>query len=235
MIAASWSKFNLTYEESYLFGQYLTQLSEYQMVIDAEKNLLILEDASHTKVLEFRPPLPYPPFLENETFNQYLAKCSPEVPDYLIVLLQAGQGAIAYFEAGEMENHKVIRRYMVRAQQGKAQLKHLKTKGKSKLGSRIRLAQTIDFFEEINEKLQEWEVDDQISRILYSSSIDLWNLMFDSKVKPPFEKRDIRLRKIPIHIYSPNYEELLRINQLALQGYGQFLQTVELDFFKNKF
>jgi hypothetical protein len=235
MIAASLPKFTLNYEESYLFGQYLAQLTDYQVVIDTEKNLIVLEDTTYNKVLEFRLPLPYPAFQTNETLNQYLAKCSPEVPDYLMILLQAGQGAIAYFEAGEMENHKVIRRYMVRAKQGKAQLKHLKTKGKSKLGSRVRLAQTIDFFEEINEKLQEWEVADQISRILYSTSIDLWNLMFDSKVEPPFEKRDERLRKIPIHIYSPNYEELLRVNEIALQGYGQFLQTVELDFFKNKF
>ncbi|MCU0445543.1 MAG: hypothetical protein MUE85_11560 [Microscillaceae bacterium] len=192
-------------------------------------------ELQNTSVLEFKLPLPFPPLLAEPSLAEYLTTFTAELPNYLLILLQAGQGAIAYFEAGEMENHKVIRRYMVRAQQGKAQIKHLKSKGKSKLGSRVRLAQTLDFFEEINEKLQDWEVADQVSRILYSSSIDLWNLMFDSKIEPPFEKRDPRLRKIPTHIYSPNYEELLRINDFALQGYGQLMQTVELDFFKNLF
>ncbi|MEO1451203.1 MAG: hypothetical protein AAFV07_16855 [Bacteroidota bacterium] len=45
---------------------------------------------------------------------------------------------------------------MKRHKRGKAQISYLNTRGKSKAGSRIRLANTVAFFEEINERLQDW-------------------------------------------------------------------------------
>jgi hypothetical protein len=58
--------------------------------------------------------------------------------------MQAGHSALAYFEDGEMRHHKVIKKYMVRGN-GKAQVGYLQTRGKSKAGSRIRLANTVSF------------------------------------------------------------------------------------------
>jgi hypothetical protein len=139
-------------------------------------------------------------------------------------LIQAGSAAFAHFEEGKLTNHKVIKKYMIRAQQGKAQIKHLKTKGKSKLGSRIRLAQSKDFFEEINEKLEEWEVKD-IPYIFYSASIDCINLLFDSKVKPFFERKDERLIKLPFHVHIPNFEEVIKASQR--------IQAFEIQFVEN--
>lgn len=146
-----------------------------------------------------------------------IAHFPAEPPDYLIILIQAGQAALGYFEAGEVESHKVIRKYMIRAKQGKSQLNHLKTKGKSRLGSRIRLSQTEAFFEEINSKLQDWEMG-SCPRIYYSASILLWNKMFETEPPPPFEKRDLRLRAIPLDLPSPNYEVLLDVNLFLLKG-----------------
>ena len=114
--------------------------------------------------------------------------------------------------------------------QGKSQLKHLKTKGKSKLGSRIRLGNVVLFFEEINQKLLDWEIEEHIEHIFYSASIQLWNMVFESKVAPPFEKQDPRFMKIPSDVQTPNYEELLKLNEFVKQGLLTLYQEMPLDF-----
>ncbi len=207
----------LGYEASYDFLEELLQDQEVLPHLDTEKHLIWGESAYHQKALEFELPLLFPRLYVEEELSDYLERIPPLPPDYLILLIQAGTAALGYFEAGIVDSHKVIRKYMVRAKQGKAQIKHLKTKGKSRLGSRIRLQQTHQFFEEINEKLLEWEVE-HVDWILHSASIQLWNLMFDSKVTPPFDKRDERLLKIPLDLPTPNYEELLKVNEFALEG-----------------
>ena len=135
----------------------------------------------------------------------------------LVILIQAGHAAIGYFEENELVLHKVITRYMVRGN-GKAQHTYLKTRGKSKAGSRIRLAQTLDFFEEINQKIDEWAIIDDCQKILYSASIPLWNMLFESKVASVFEKTDKRLLKIPLDVDIPNHAELLRIGEMMQEG-----------------
>lgn len=68
-----------------------------------------------------------------------------EDPHFSLTLIRAGQAAVGYFHQGKLLDHKVFRAYMVRQKQGKSQIKHLKTKGKSRAGSRIRLAETARF------------------------------------------------------------------------------------------
>lgn len=80
-------------------------------------------------------------------------------PHFALALIKAGQAAVGYFHQGELIDHRVFRAYMVRQKQGKSQIKHLKTKGKSRAGSRIRLSETERFFEEINERLTTYETD----------------------------------------------------------------------------
>lgn len=110
----------------------------------------------------------------------------------------------------ELTTHKLIRKYMVRKSQGKAQIKHLKTKGKSRAGSRIRLAQTVRFFEEINEQLDDWFQEDTPQRIAYHIPTTMKSLWYGSKVPPPFEKDDPRLRKTYWNIQKPRREEIIR-------------------------
>ena len=111
---------------------------------------------------------------------------------------------------------------MVRKKQGKAQIKHLQTKGKSRLGSRIRLQNTVLFFEKINAKLKEWHqksaIFDKVERIGQSGSPDLWHLFYTSKEEAPFQKDDVRLRKIPLTVHIPNFEELQRVNLWVNRG-----------------
>jgi hypothetical protein len=171
------------------------------------------------------PPL-FPDWEEGQTLAAF-AKALPETPpNTLLILMQAGNAALGFFEEGQLESHKVIRKYMVRQKQGKAQLNHLKTKGKSRLGSRIRLAQTKEFFEEINEKIADWELDDRVALIYYHASPLLWNGLFEAYNPPFFEKRDVRLRKVSITPQTPHFEELMRIHQWTLTGYVEAAENL---------
>lgn len=124
---------------------------------------------------------------------------------------------MAYFEGGEMVHHKVIKKYMVRGN-GKSQVGYLQTRGKSKAGSRIRLANSVTFFEDINEKLREWDVVDQAVRILVSCPVALQSMWFQSRISPPFDKDDHRISKVPINVHRPDMEELKRVNLVMQRG-----------------
>lgn len=138
--------------------------------------------------------------------------------NYVLLLIRSGAAAVGYFSQGENIEHKVFRAYMVRKQQGKSQIKHLKTKGKSRAGSRIRLAETLRFFEEINERLSVYFNSYPIHRIGISCPATLIPYLYQSKEKTPFEKNDARIMTIPTHIVNPTYEILNKANRFLLQG-----------------
>ena len=187
--------------------------------LDRKKHLVGRYDELGKAQFELKLPLPFPAITEADLdLPSYLVRVPEEPPSYVIVLIQLGAAALGYFEEGEVVFHKAIKKYMKRQKRGKAQISYLNTRGKSKAGSRIRLANTVRFFEEINERLTEWEEDLEPQRIIYSCTPQLWGLMFGSQVPPPFEKKDPRLIKVPTNVHLPDHEELMRINEFALQG-----------------
>jgi hypothetical protein len=230
MLRANPSVIRLDYAQSRHFLEENAMKSSFYWSLEPKKLLIKAENEARQTIWVFRPPLVCPRMSEGETIARYLSQISEFIPDYLIILLRAGYAALASFEEGRMVNHKVIRKYMTRQKQGKAQINHLKTKGKSRLGSRIRLQQTKGFFEEINQKLLDWEVENT-DKILVSSSIALWNGLFEANILPPFTKKDTRLRKIPVHIPTPNYQLLHRVNRFVLQGQLRILDSA----FQNDF
>ncbi|MFC6998824.1 hypothetical protein [Rufibacter roseus] len=176
---------------------------------DYEKHRLVLLDEAGNEQVFFRLPIVLSPPGQN----------LPEGGvQYVVVLIQAGNCAMGYYEDGHNLDHKVFRSYMVRKKQGKSQIKYLKTKGKSRAGSRVRLGETVEFFDNINGRLQEYFEDHQIHRIAISCSKTLWPYLFDSKVATPFDKRDERLFKIPMHVHTPIYEVMLDVNKFLLKG-----------------
>ncbi|MGV3587511.1 MAG: hypothetical protein ACO1OF_10935 [Adhaeribacter sp.] len=185
--------------------------SAYPRVYDYEKHRLIILDQNQNELIYFRLPITMPP-------PGLLLSGSQTKVNYIILLIQSGSCAVGYFENGINLNHKVIRAYMVRMKQGKSQIKHLKTKGKSRAGSRVRLGETVEFFENINERLQEYFAQHQIHRIALSCSKILIPYFFNSKVPTPFDKRDERIYKIPKHINLPIYEVLLDTHKFLLKG-----------------
>lgn len=192
--------------------------SEQALDWDQQKQKISGIDPETDQKWSFRFPLPFPVPHSGEQLTDYLSRI-PETPaPYLLILIQAGHSAIGYFEEGKALHHKVIKKYMVRAKQGKAQIGYLSTRGKSKAGSRVRLANTVAFFEDINAKITEWDCIDEAERILISVPVRLKPLLFQSKVPPPFNKTDPRLLKIPLDTQKPGLEELQRVNRQILMG-----------------
>lgn len=205
---------NINFEEVYSFLEKLSSINlELEFLIEKQKIIIYHQN---DKVADFRLPLPLPIIEKN--LEQYLINYPKEIPNYVIYMIQSGSCSLAYYEEGLLIEHKVIKTYMVRKKQGKSQIKHLNSKGKSKAGSRIRLANTIHFFEDINERLQHYFEDYFIEKIIYSCPTNMLSLFYDSKVKTPFDKKDIRLIKIPKDVNQPCFEELLKINKQICQG-----------------
>lgn len=203
----------------------LKKISEVNLniEIDSKKNKFEIFYENEVKI-QCRLPLIFPGlFLPIENYINII----DEIPEpYIIILIQAGHCSLGYFEDDEITDHKVIQKYMVRKKQGKSQLTYLNKKGKSREGSRIRLANTKAFFEEINDRLAFYDFED-IERIIISCPKKLIPLLFQAKITPPFEKKDERIIKVPVDVKKPNHQELLRINRIAHYSY--------LDIYDNHF
>ncbi|MEQ8339427.1 MAG: hypothetical protein RIA62_18840 [Cyclobacteriaceae bacterium] len=126
----------------------------------------------------------------------------------LYLTIESGNAAVCMMEGKENVYHTTFSAYMTRKKQGFSQIKYLKKKGKSKAGSRVRLAKTVTFFENINETLTELLDTYDVNRIALSCSATLIPFLFQSKVACPFEKKDPRLYKIPLHIPQSNFTNL---------------------------
>jgi hypothetical protein len=136
----------------------------------------------------------------------------------VILLIQSGHSALGFMNRNLLLDHKVFSAYMVRKKQGLSQVKYLKTKGKSRAGSRLRLANTTRFFENINLRLQNYFEKYTVDRIALSCSKTLLPFLFNSKVSCPFKKKDERIFKIPRHIHRPNFNVLQNTRQYLLMG-----------------
>lgn len=132
---------------------------------------------------------------------------------FSLVLVRAGQAVVGYFHQGQLIDHKVMRAYMVRQKQGKSQFKYLKTKGKSRSGSRIRLAETLLFFNEINERLRSYDTQYPMDFWGLSIGKTLWPLLFDAEIAPPFTAKTPQLIELPYHIAQGSFEELQEIGK----------------------
>jgi len=142
--------------------------------------------------------------------------------NYLIIIIESGSAALAYCENDQIIEHKMVKAYMVRKKQGKSQIKHLKTKGKSKAGSRVRLANTEHFFEEIQEMITVWLNYLDIETIALSCSKTLSPYLFTDSFL--LDRKDKRILKIPRHIPEVNFENLLEVHQFLIAGELRFTE-----------
>jgi hypothetical protein len=193
---------------------------------DSQKKIITYYDSDYNKILILRLSIDLN-YLPQE--NRLL---KPGFINHVVLLIKSGIASVAFFENGELLDHKVFRAYMVRKKQGKSQIKYLKTKGKSRAGSRIRLQETLDFFEEINLRLRSYFEEYRVDIIAMNSSKILLPYLFQSKTKTPFEKKDSRVYKIPKHIASATHENLLEVNEQLL-GNAMFVPEQGQEIFKN--
>jgi len=209
------TKRDLAYDKSLALIPYLWGHADKAMEWDRTKNRLT--GVWQGQPFAFRLPVPLPVPEPGIPLADYLSAIPATPPSYLLILIQAGHSALAYFEDGDMLHHKVIKKHMVRGN-GRAQVGYLQSRGKSKAGSRVRLANTVSFFEDINEKLREWDKTAGATRILISCGEKLRPLWFASQITPPFDKDDPRIAKVPLDVQRPDLEELTKINKMLLKG-----------------
>ena len=166
------------------------------------------------------PPLALLPGEDLE--GSVLAAWLRELPGNLglecLLLVQAGASAVGIWDDDELIRHKVIKKYVVRGK-GRAQTLHLKTRGKSRYGSRLRLQNARAQLEETNQKLQDWWDElGEPERIVASCPVRTWPELFKAEPPPPFEKNDPRLRRAGLDVRIPSFEELLRVRSLLYRG-----------------
>lgn len=142
-----------------------------------------------------------------------------------LVMIRAGIATTGYFHNGVMLDHKVFRAYMVRQKQGKSQVKYLKTKGKSRAGSRVRLGETQGFFKEINERLLSYDNEFPIDTWGISCAKTLFPYLFSSEPAPPFSKNQYNLFSIPFHVQHPGLETLEIMHKKLNQFHGLISET----------
>ena len=144
---------------------------------------------------------------------------------YCITLVRAGQAAMGYFHQGILLDHKVFRAYLVRQKQGMSQFKYLKTKGKSRAGSRIRLEETQVFFKEINQRLQVYAKQYPLNFWGLGCAKTMWPLLFDGEIEPPFTSKSPELIELPYPFTKGSYEELQTL-ELRLQQFHLLLSPL---------
>ncbi len=195
----------------------------FKMEYNSNKRTLRVYTADNNadQIIKIRLPLN----LEMDQLEEKSVEILPK--QYIIVVVKSGMACVGLFKNYENIDHKVFRAYMVRKKQGKSQIKHLKTKGKSRAGSRVRLAETLLYFEEINKRLQVYFKGNSVDLIIHQISDLLHPYFYGSKIAPPFQKKDTRLYKLPVHVNQPTYETLLKLNSYLLKAQVGFNEIGE--------
>jgi hypothetical protein len=143
-------------------------------------------------------------------YHAYLASLDRPPGTVFVLLLQAGACSMGLWRDSILVRHKVIKKYVVRGQ-GRAQPGYLKTKGKSRFGSRLRLRNAKSLLQEANEKMVAWwEAEGPFARVFASCPVRLWPELFGADPPPPFPQRGFHSR-IPLTVKVPSFDELGRV------------------------
>ena len=137
---------------------------------------------------------------------------------HVVVLLQYGAMAMGYWDGASLVRHKAEKRYVVRGN-GTAQVTHLRTKGKSRYGSRLRLQNWQLLLADVNERLVAWWSELPEPELVFlamnpRAAAALWQ----SDPAPPFARDDVRIRRVPRHVHVPDHEELLAVERFLASG-----------------
>ena len=167
--------------------------------------------------VEVELPLLLPPPDPERDLWSYVEALPQEIGTSVIILLQAGAASCGYWDGEDLLHHKAQKRYVVRGA-GKAQPTHLKTRGKSRYGSRLRLRNAARLLDETSEKLHDWwQEEGAPERVFYSCPVRTWPEFRASRPPPPFEDGP-EPEKIPFDVHVPDHGELLRVRRLLSRG-----------------
>jgi len=132
------------------------------------------------------------------------------LPLQLVVLMQAGAVSLGLFDEGTALETRTLKKYTVRGH-GKAQSTHLKRRGKSRYGSRLRLQNAENLLRQSHAKLRAWmDVYGPPEGLFYAAPIRLWSDAFHPRLDPALDADAgwVRIRRdLPV----PTTELLLRV------------------------
>lgn len=143
---------------------------------------------------------------------QWLANGPPRLGAQMVLLLQAGATALgvraATADGDAWRVHKVIKKYVVRGN-GKAQSTHLKTKGKSRYGSRLRLQNHRRLLDQLHERVvAQTDEHGPIDRAWVGAPDRLLAEFLDATPGLPFAE-DV-VQRLPFTAHRPGFDELER-------------------------
>lgn len=165
-----------------------------------------------------RLPMLAPEPLPGSTLADHLARGELVPGPHALLLLRAGSSALGWWEGLELLRHKAIQRYVVRGT-GKAQPTHLKTRGKSRYGSRLRLQNWERQLSETSERLGGWWREFGAPwRVFVAMPVRLRAEFAAADPPPPFAFDQPWVVPVPFHVHQPDHAELLRVH--ALLGGG---------------
>ena len=129
-----------------------------------------------------------------------------------VLLYEAGAACLGVWVDGELVDHKAFRRYVVRGN-GKAQSLHLKTKGRSRYGSRLRLQNAARLEAEVLERLLEWDAAHGpldclwrgVGVRLFATLAHAWSKSLNGRLEDP-----CWCRPLPCAVRTARFEELRR-------------------------
>ncbi len=207
-------------KQPFRLEQWLAQLTalaaQTELVLDNRGRGFVPRDPEAPYVRLVPPPLLAIP-AGVVSAAAYLAQ--PPVPPQkmLILLVQAGATSMGYWDGELLLAHKVIKKYVTRGN-GRAQTTYLKTRGKSRYGSRLRLQNAKAQLVETNERLITWWTEfGPADKVFYSCPTRTWPELFSASPAPPFA-RDKDCIKVPMDVDQPGHEELLKVRRFLTWG-----------------
>jgi hypothetical protein len=154
----------------------------------------------------------------HEPAASYLARAGTGLSRQCVLLLRAGSAAVGYWDGGELVRHRVIRKYVVRGR-GKAQPTHLRTRGKSRYGSRLRLQNWKRLLAETNALLRSlWDEFGPPARLFVAVPVRAFAELLAAAPPPPFARDSELLQRVPMHVHEPSFAELARVRAWLLRG-----------------
>ena len=187
----------------------------YVPVPDPQRGCFVCDDPE----LVCTPPLVQRPGPEDDTLAAYLDRLDHQADDLglqVVLLMRAGISALGLWRSDELLAHKVIRKYVVRGS-GRAQTTHLKTRGKSRYGSRLRLQGARAQLQETNQRLLDWRAEFGRERhLLVSAPVRLLADLKSARPTPPDNLA--QAARIPFPTRAPTHAELLRARRLSTRG-----------------
>jgi len=152
----------------------------------------------------------------DDSLAAFLDRLEGDLGLQIVLLIRAGTSALGLWRDDELLAHKVIRKYVVRGS-GRAQPGHLKTRGKSRYGSRLRLQGARAQLQETNQRLLDWRAEFGRERHLFlAAPVRLLADLRSARPAPPDGLA--QATRIPFQTRTPTHAELLRARRRLTRG-----------------